>query len=74
MSQTPDLVQHTAIAPHITGSRVLSIDKSLRSSPFHRNLSPMGHIVIIVNQIPRHSKVAYLRNNYNNHDFIIIIK
>ena len=61
VSKTPYLIEYAAIAPYITGTRILAKYKSLRGRPFNRNLPPMGHIVIIINQIPRHSKVTDLQ-------------
>ena len=60
VSETPYLIQYTAIAPHITGSGVLHVAEYLRSTPLDRNTSSISHIVVLVQQIPRHAKVSNL--------------
>ena len=61
VSKTPYLIEETAIAPHITGCGVLAIDKSLWSCPLERDFPSLGHIVVILNQVPSHAKVTDLQ-------------
>ena len=61
VSKTPYLIQQTAIAPHITGTGVLAKDKSFWCCPLDRDLPSMGHIVVIINEISRHSEITDLQ-------------
>ena len=72
VSETPYLIQQTAIAPHITGCGVLAKGKSFWCCPLDRNLPSMGHIVVIINQIPRHSKITDLKKNTTDKSICII--
>ena len=61
VSETPYLIQYTAIAPHITGGGVLAEYECLWSCPLEGDLASLGHIVVVLNEIPGHPKVTDLQ-------------
>ena len=72
VSETPYLVEDTAVAPDITGGGVLAEDESLWSCPLERDLPSLRHVVVIFNQVPSHTKVTYLQllKVVLSHDFV----
>ena len=68
MPQTPYLIQHTAIAPHITCCWVLLVFNCFRSSPLHWNFASMRHVIIFIKEVPWHAKISnlYLTKKINN--------
>ena len=59
-SHTPDLIQQAAIAPDVAGSGVFAVVCCLGGCPLYWNFTTLGHIVIIVHQVPGHAKVCNL--------------
>ena len=57
---TPDLIQQAAITPYVAGSGVFEVVCCLRGCPLYWNFTTLGHIVIIVYQVPGHAKVCNL--------------
>ena len=47
-AHAPDLIEHTAVAPHITGSRVDPELDGLWSSPADWDLASVGEVVVLI--------------------------
>ena len=58
--KAPYLIEQTAIAPDITGSGVLSKVYGFWGCPLYGHFATLGYIVIIISQVPGHSKVCNL--------------
>ncbi len=61
LPQCPYLIEHTAVAPDITGRRVLVIVDSLRGRPLDRDFPSVGTIVLLILKVSRQSKVSNLK-------------
>ena len=61
LPQCPYLIEHTAVAPDITGRRVLAIVDSLRGRPLDWDFSSVGTIVLLILKVSRQSKVSNLK-------------
>ena len=64
VSEAPYLIEETAIAPHVTGSRVLFVRNSLWSRPLDWYFATVRHIVVVLFKITRHPKIRNL-GDYN---------
>ena len=61
LPQAPYLIEEDTVAPHITGSRVLTILDGLRSRPLHWDLTTVGCVDLLVLEISGKTKVCYLQ-------------
>ena len=70
--QAPYLVEHTAIAPHITSRGVLFVFQCLRGCPLDWDLPTLWDIVVSVLQISGHAKICNLceRGDLREHFFL----
>ena len=71
LSQAPDLIQHTAIAPYITCSGVLAVKDSLGGCPLHWDQAVCRYVVGIFHQISRHAKVTNLYSSSRD-DYVLV--
>ena len=61
VSQTPNFIEDTPIAPHIAGSGELLVVDSLGGCPLDWNEATTGRVVIILVQISGHAEVCNLK-------------
>ena len=60
VSETPYLIEQTAVAPDITGSGVFSKVYCFWSCPLYGHFATLGYVVIVISQVPGHPKVSNL--------------
>ena len=60
VSEAPNLIEQTPIAPDITGNGILPVVNGFRSRPLHRDLPTLRYVIVLICQVSRHAKISYL--------------